>query len=87
MLVGRRKDDEGTRIGERGGQRRAADFGHLDVEKQYVRPRVADHVERLHGAAGLADHFDVARRFKQLAHPHAGRRLVVHEHGANHAAP
>ena len=61
-------------------------FRHLDVEEQQIGPRVANHLARFDGAAGFADDEHVADRVEQLPHPHARRRLIVDEHGANHAA-
>src|SRR5688572_15190716 len=86
MFEGGGKHDERTRLRQRRGQRRAADFRHLHVEEHEVRPQVANRHACFVGVAGFADDGHVPGGIEQLTHPHARRRLVVHEHRADHAA-
>ena len=85
-LEGGGKDDVRPRLRQGRSQRRAPHLGHFDVEKQQVGMRVTNDRARLDRASRLADHRHVTRGLEQLSHPHARRRLIVHDHGANHAA-
>ncbi len=85
-IEGGGEDDERPRLRQRCGERRAAHFRHLDVEKQQVRPVSRISSRASIGVAGFADHRHVTGFVQQLAHAHARRRLVVHDDGADHAA-
>jgi hypothetical protein len=52
-LVGGGKDDERTRLRQRGGQRGAAHLGHLDIEEQHVGLPLADQRPRRCGVAAF----------------------------------
>ena len=87
LVVGRDEDDVRRQLPVEHPARdlKAAQAGHLDVEKHDVRPEPVDCRERFHAVAGLADHVDAAK-LSRAGSP-ARHEPAVHRRQGPHANP
>jgi hypothetical protein len=61
----------------------AVDLGHLDVQKEQVRRRLFDGLDRFPAVRAFGNDLHALCFHQQAAYAPARQRLVVHDHGAN----